>query len=522
MPGSFVFGSLFSSDTLISQGQATAGAGIGIDDPLLNSMQAARFHFNNNDVSIAAVFLTAGQQVAFDLDFGQGAGIDSINTEMWIVDETGAIVAQNDTAPALDNGSSSTADPRIAFNAAATGLHYVVIAHAANSYINNTFDFSDTGADSGDFLLNVSFAALATRSTGSGSGDFTFLTLAERRYDALGGDDSIYAAAVSTIIDGNDGGDYLQGDIGNDTLIGGRGDDSLYGGAGNDAALGGEGNDYLYGDIGSDRLYGGTGSYNTLDGGANNDYLFGEAGTTYLYDGTGNDHATGGADGDYFYSGTGTDVLDGRLGLDSLYLLNSSNNAKVDLALLGPQNTGSLGVDTILNIENVYGSAFNDKLYGDGQSNTLYGHSSSTGTGNDLLDGRGGGDYLYGQDGNDVLIGGAGFDYLTGGLGKDSLTGGADTDYFYFNNAAESTPLLADTIKDFSHAELDRIALGSVYSGVLTFVGSGPFTAANEVRAVTSGALQVVYVNLDADLATSEMKIVVDTPVPLVSGDFIL
>jgi Ca2+-binding RTX toxin-like protein len=522
MPGSFQFDSVFLSDTLISQGQASLGAGVGIDNPALNTMQAARFHFNDNDVSIAAVFMTAGQQANFDVDFGQAGGIDPLNTEVWIVDETGAIVAQNDTAVGLDNGSTSTADPRIAFTAATTGLYYVVIAHAANAYINNTFGFSNTGGDSGDFLLNVSFSGLAARSTGTTGDDGTFLTMVQRRHDALSGNDNVYADAVSTIIDGNDGNDYLQGNIGNDTLIGSDGDDSLYGGSGNDAMLGGNGQDYMTGDIGSDRIHGGGGSYDTLDGGANNDLLFGEAGTDYMYDGAGNDEAHGGADGDYFYSSTGTDLLDGGLGFDTLYLFNSTTNTKVDLAVLGPQNTGSLGIDTILNFEYIYGGAFNDRLYGDGQSNYLAGHSSSTGTGNDTLDGRGGADNLTGHDGNDVLIGGADFDQLTGGLGKDSYTGGAGQDYHYFNTAAESPFLLADKITDFSHAQGDRIGLQNVYSGTLVFVGAGPFTAANEVRAVTSGTLQVVYVNLDADLTTSEMKIVVDTPVALLGSDFFL
>ena len=62
--------------------------------------------------------------------------------------------------------------------------------------------------------------------------------------------------------------------------------------------------------------------------------------------------------------------------------------------------------DTLIDIEHLRGSNFNDTLAGNGQSNGLSG-----GPGNDLL---------WGSSGNDLLKGGDGADRLVGGSGNDT------------------------------------------------------------------------------------------------------
>jgi len=59
----------------------------------------------------------------------------------------------------------------------------------------------------------------------------------------------------------------------------------------------------------------------------------------------------------------------------------------VSLAIGGAQNTGAAGIDTLVSIENLVGSAFADVLTGKSKANTLSGNG-----GNDALTGRGGND----------------------------------------------------------------------------------------------------------------------------------
>ena len=59
----------------------------------------------------------------------------------------------------------------------------------------------------------------------------------------------------------------------------------------------------------------------------------------------------------------------------------------VSLAIGGVQDTGAAGIDTLVSIENLVGSAFADGLTGNSEANTLSGHG-----GDDTLTGRAGND----------------------------------------------------------------------------------------------------------------------------------
>src|SRR4029077_18884047 len=84
--------------------------------------------------------------------------------------------------------------------------------------------------------------------------------------------------------------------------------------------------------------------------------------------------------------------------------------------------------DKLFNIENVFGSSFNDFLLGNAGANILHGEA-----GNDTLIGGEGADTISGGDGNDIL---------RGGLGNDSLNGGSGIDTAQFSdwNGVSSTP----------------------------------------------------------------------------------
>jgi Ca2+-binding RTX toxin-like protein len=79
--------------------------------------------------------------------------------------------------------------------------------------------------------------------------------------------------------------------------------------------------------------------------------------------------------------------------------------------------------DTLISIENLVGTARQDKLVGNSVANTL--------------DGQGGDDELVGGGGNDRLIGGSGNDVLRGDAGGDIMSGGTGDDTYYVDSTAD-------------------------------------------------------------------------------------
>ncbi|WP_223451162.1 MULTISPECIES: retention module-containing protein [unclassified Pseudomonas] len=166
----------------------------------------------------------------------------------------------------------------------------------------------------------------------------------------------------------------------------------------------------LTGTTGDDMLVAGTGN-NVINAGDGNDVLTAGAGNNELHGGAGND---------LLYSGAGNDLLDGGTGIDTASYAHATAGVKVDLSLLGAQNTVGAGTDTLTAIENLTGSSFDDKLTGDSHNNIITG-----GLGNDVLNGGGGDDVLIGGLGNNTLTGGAGTDsflWLKGNSGHDVVT----------------------------------------------------------------------------------------------------
>jgi Ca2+-binding RTX toxin-like protein len=143
----------------------------------------------------------------------------------------------------------------------------------------------------------------------------------------------------------------------------------------------------------------------------------------YFEGGAGDDTLNGLGGNDMFISSLGNDRMDGGAGIDTVDYSNASGNLTVNLASINAQNTGAAGVDTLRNIENLIGGAFDDRLTGSAAANDIRG-----GDGKDVINGGAGNDDLYGEAGNDTINGGTGQNNLYGGDGDDRLTGGADTD----------------------------------------------------------------------------------------------
>jgi Ca2+-binding RTX toxin-like protein len=211
---------------------------------------------------------------------------------------------------------------------------------------------------------------------GDAEGDTLFgfeKVLGSTHNDVLSGDvyaNSINGSDGNDAIDGREGNDILFGGVGNDTVYGGTDMDAVYGGAGIDTLVGGSGNDVLGGDADADIMDGGAGQ-DFLDGGSGNDMLIG---------------------------GEGADQLDGGEGIDVASYLASTAGVTISLAA-GMASGGEADGDVLNNIEDIFGSAFADRLTGDNGVNVLGG-----GNGNDLLDGGAGADVLIGDGGDDICI----------------------------------------------------------------------------------------------------------------------
>jgi serralysin len=243
--------------------------------------------------------------------------------------------------------------------------------------------------------------------------------------NALGGfgDDQVTGNHAANRLEGNDGSDALQGLAGNDLLKGGTGNDTLQGGDGEDVLDGGIGNDTLDGGTGIDTVdYGWaaagvavdlaqTGPQNTLAAGldalvgieiligtAFADTLLGNGVDNRLLGGAGDDTLRGLGGNDVLYGSAGNDTLDGGDGFDSVVYADAPGRVAVNLATQVAQNTRGAGWDTLIGIEHLVGSAFNDVLVGSASPNYI-----DAGLGNDMV---------FGSVGRDTLIGGDGIDTL--------------------------------------------------------------------------------------------------------------
>ena len=272
--------------------------------------------------------------------------------------------------------------------------------------------------------------------------------------------------------------DQLQGLAGNDTLFGEAGQDLLMGGLGDDELSGGTGEDILDGGEGYDRaLYGESGNTvvmnldfrwviqnntagnlvsvrdefgqtdqwlsieavhvigssqgDNLQLSMGNDIVSGEDGNDYIVSWAGNDMLFGNAGNDHFRPGSGKDSVDGGEGWDHVDYweeaidLPEQGGYGVFVDLSKGTVIDSWGfTDSLVSIESVSASQYNDEMIGDELRNWLGGQA-----GDDVMNGMGGDDMLEGHDGNDTMFGGIGNDWFRGGPGNDEIYGGEGGDH---------------------------------------------------------------------------------------------
>lgn len=244
-------------------------------------------------------------------------------------------------------------------------------------------------------------------------------------------------------------------------------------------------------------------------------YSQGDASTNdVIRAGGGNDYVDGGAGNDVIEGGAGDDTIDGGTENDTVSYATAGSAVTVNLATTTAQNTGGAGTDTITNVENLIGSAYNDTLTGDGNANIIEG-----GAGNDTINGAGGTDTLSyenagagitinlatatgqntggagtdtissfenlrGSAYNDTLTGTSGNNVIEGGAGNDTINAQGGTDTLTYANAsgAVTVSLALATAQNTVGAGTDTVSnfenlTGSAYGDTLT--GS---TAANTIN----------------------------------------
>ncbi len=189
-----------------------------------------------------------------------------------------------------------------------------------------------------------------------------------------------------------------------------------------DVNIGTDSRDTLIGTEEADQIFGGDDA-DFIIGGGGNDELHGENGNDTIYNDAGDDMVFGGAGNDILFGGSGADMIDGGTGSSDLVdYIDSPAAVNVTLGLTGMG--GFAEGDTLLNVENLRGSIFNDVLSGDALENTINGDM-----GDDEIFGLDGADTLRGDQGNDRLHGGNGQDRIEGGEGEDELFGNAGNDF---------------------------------------------------------------------------------------------
>jgi serralysin len=426
-----------------------------------------------------------------------------------------------------------------------------IAASLANAEIN-TGDAAGDSYVSIENLIGSSFADTLTGDAGDNAlngGDGDDILSGGAGGDALGGgggkDTASYASAAAGVSASLTNASENTGDAAGDSyvsienLTGSAFADTLTGNKAANALAGGDGDDILSGGAGGDALSGGggadTASYASAAAGvsanlakassnkgdaAGDSYLAIEnlTGSAFADTLTGNSAAntlTGGSGDDILSGGAGGDALSGGGGRDTASYTSASAGVRANLADASANRGDALG-DSYRSIENLAGSAFNDRLTGSSGANSLTGGA--------------GDDTLIGGAGNDNLSGGSGKDRLTGGIGLDALTGGSGADLFLFDDGESGkSKSTADTIFDFSQKQSDRIDLSDIDANSkakgdqdFTFIGSANFSRhAGELRYAEASSDTYISGDLDGDGKTDFM-LHLDDALAMKSGYFIL
>jgi Ca2+-binding RTX toxin-like protein len=296
----------------------------------------------------------------------------------------------------------------------------------------------------------------------------------------------------------DNGGGTLYGTPYGDTLIGGNGADTIHGNGGDDVIVGGVGNDSIDGGTGSNTVdYSNDANAVSVDlsmgsatDGSHSDTLSNiqnVIGTAY------DDTITGDSNDNVLSGGAGNDVIDGGGGVNTVDFSHDPAGVYVYLAINYVQD-GYGNSDTISNIQNIIGSAFDDTLEGDSGNNVLNGGGGtntvdysfdpagvtvdlSTGTATDGWSGTDTliniqnvvgtytGDVITGDSFNNIFYGSSGNDVIDGGGGINTVDFG---NYFRGVTVDLSMGTEADGISSSTTLSNIQSVVGSAYDDAIT------------------------------------------------------
>jgi Ca2+-binding RTX toxin-like protein len=241
----------------------------------------------------------------------------------------------------------------------------------------------------------------------------------------VGGQQNTVGSGIDTLVDI----DSLIGSNKNDVLIASGATVTVDGAGGDDQITGSAIDDILFGGAGNDNIVGG-GSQDVLDGGAGNDILDGGTGDQDVLDG-----------------GAGNDTINGGVGIaDVATYASATSGVTVNLLLSGnAQNTVGAGLDTLIGIERLVGSKFNDTLTGNATANRL-----------------------DGGEGNDLIVCAGFSDTLIGGLGNDT---------FRFNTPADAGSSIVDFGVGLDKIQISKAGFGIGASVAINGTGLNNFAA---------------------------------------------
>lgn len=286
------------------------------------------------------------------------------------------------TIAGIDNGWSGTLS---AFDIAQLQARYGV--HAYNTG-NNVYALTDVANDA--FYQTIwDTGGIDTISYGGPLNAQIDLTAATLDYSPTGGGVVSFVYNLPGLLGSQEikGGYTIANGVVIENATGGSGNDILIGNSANNILTGNGGNDVLMGRLGNDSLRGGDGSDTAAYGNATGAVTINLA-TQTGSGADGNDtyvsieNAIGSSYNDSLLGNNGANILEGSGGNDTVNGGNGSDTASyasasagvtVDLGIVGAQNTGGAGFDTLISIENLTGSSFNDRLIGNSGVNTIQG-----------------------------------------------------------------------------------------------------------------------------------------------------
>ncbi|MDX1433442.1 MAG: cadherin-like domain-containing protein [Gammaproteobacteria bacterium] len=115
-----------------------------------------------NDVDVYAITLQANEKLILDIDYG--IGVSGVNTQLYLFDESGNLLASSpfNIGNAEGTGSINHMDPFLAYptdqggEAQPGGTYYVAVSALGRNFSESTGEFTGNGFFAGSYVLNVS------------------------------------------------------------------------------------------------------------------------------------------------------------------------------------------------------------------------------------------------------------------------------------------------------------------------------------------------------------------------------